>query len=109
MPRQFWLTPFTSQELEEWWTSQESFNSDPSEDLILLCELLGETPPPHRDPLVIPGTFLTAETEEQTQLWVEMDETNAFYFCRLCGDEKSILKRPDGTRLFHKGYCGSKP
>ena len=104
---QFWLTPFTSKELELWWTNQETFWRS-SEDLDEVFRIFDEVPPPSRK-YGIPGVFLDAETEEEIALWVEMSESKTFYSCTICCDGDSVLQRPDRTRIVHKGFnCGSE-
>lgn len=106
---QFWLVTFTPAELEKWWTSQTTFDPDPDGEFDTVYAMFGETAPLHGDRVIPPGKFLSVVTEDDLDLWVEMSETNEFYFCVICCDSDSFLKRPDGTRILHKGSILHNP
>jgi hypothetical protein len=99
---QFWLFPGGADSLEEWWRSQESFDSNPNGEFDELYRLLGKEPPPRRT-LVLPGIFIDADYPEGTDLWESMSQKRKHYFCELCCDTDSYLRRPDGTRIHHRG------
>lgn len=99
---QFWLVPFSASQLEEWWRGQESFDSNPDGVFDEFYQLFGETPPPHRQN-EFPGIFIDAEYPEGGDLWVTMADSKEHYLCELCCDSDSYLKRPDGTRIHHRG------
>lgn len=91
----FWLVPFDANELEAWWTSQETFGL-----------LIDQPQPPNK--LHPPGRILAAKTGDDFDLWNEMQRSRRFYYCELCCDYDSFLQRPDGTRLYHKGFKGEQ-
>ena len=45
---QFWLVPMSTTELEAWWRSQDSLDSNPDGVMNDIYIVFGETPPPHR-------------------------------------------------------------
>ena len=101
----FWLVPMTGKELETWWLSQETFESNPEgSDVDMLYKwFLNKTPPPYSK-IDIPGELLVAESEEDNDLWVRMAANHNHYFCNICCNDDSYLKRPDGKILHHKGF-----
>lgn len=101
---QFWLTPFSAGELEEWWQEQELFDSDPCEDYPEIARIFGveEEPPPHREQPV-PGVFLDAEYPEGTEIWDELALFGRHYRCVICCECDSYLQRPDKSKVYHRG------
>jgi len=100
---QFWLFPMSATQLEDWWRSKDTFDSNPDGVLDAMYEAFGETPPPHSS-LTLPGTFLDADSSESVDLWVAMADSHKHYSCLLCCDSDSYHRRPDGTYIFHRGY-----
>ena len=101
---QFWLVPFSASQLEEWWRAQESFDFDPDGIHDMLCRQFGEPPRSLPRTREFPGRFIDAEYPEGGELWKEMADSKKHYICELCCDGDSYLKRPDGTRIYHRGY-----
>ncbi len=102
---QFWLIPMSANELEEWWRCQDTFDCNPDGALDALCEFFGETPPPHST-RELPGIFLDADSDEAVNLWCAMSASRKHYFCSICCDWDSYLRRPDGTYIYHHGNQG---
>lgn len=100
---QFWLVPLSAGELEDWWLSQDTFEDNPDGLWDALHEEFGEPPPPHSTH-EIPGTFLDADAD----LWMQMEESGKHYYCMICCDSHTYLRRPDGSRIYHRGYTGEK-
>lgn len=105
---QFWLVPMNAAELEKWWTDLDSFDSNPNGIKDDLYKVFGETPPPHKDPPVIPGVFVDAVSSDEDALWQSMFHDGQHYSCAMCCDSDSYLRRPDGSLIHHKGYRGDK-
>lgn len=99
---QFWFFPGDADSLEEWWISQESFDSNPDGVLDELYMAFENVPPPHRT-LPVPGTLIDADSPESLKLWISMSDTKKHYFCELCCNTDSYLRRPDRTRIHHRG------
>ena len=89
----------TPGELEAWWRSQETFDSNPDGIWDPLFLAFGETPPPHRYRMDLPGQYLAAESDEEVDLWMSMVCDGLHYLCGICCDTDSYLKRPDGGML----------
>jgi hypothetical protein len=104
---QFWLVAMSATQLEDWWRSQDTFDSNPDGVKDPLYEAFGETPPPHST-LIHPGTFLDADSSDAVDLWVAMADSHKHYSCVLCCDSDSHLRRPDGSYIFHRGYQESR-
>jgi len=104
----FWLVPMSGPELEVWWSTQETFDSNPDGALDELYRVFGETPPPHSK-IVLPGELLIAETQDEHGLWSRLWHDGEHYRCLICCDHDSYLKRPDGSVLYHKGYKSEEP
>ncbi|NCB40933.1 MAG: hypothetical protein EOM80_19430 [Erysipelotrichia bacterium] len=105
----FWLVPMSGEELEKWWSSQETFNDNPpqqQETAQFLAEFFNETLEPKKAwCLEWPGEIIPAETDEERQLWLTLYETENHYFCHYYGDSDSYLISPSGKRIHHKGFA----
>jgi hypothetical protein len=102
---QFWFFPGDAAALEEWWKSQETFNPIPTEDVIELYKAFGEAPPTGGRTEPIPGEFVDADSPEKLDLWTSLSDRKTHYFCELCCDTDSYLRRPDDkTHIYHRGY-----
>lgn len=102
---QFWLFPGTAAELESWWQAQNTFDCNPDGALDALYQAFGETLPPHstRD---LPGVFLDVDSEKIVELWMAMGESTQHYFCTICCDLDSYLRKPQRTLFIPQGISG---
>lgn len=111
-PLEFWFVPMEREEFELWWMNQETFDDNPPGENELMEVLKKSLNEPHElKPVWVfewPGKIITAETEDMSSLWLDLEESNRYHFCHIYSDEDTFLITPEGKYLYHKGYCGKK-
>lgn len=105
---QFWLVDMSAAELESWWTNRDSFWHATTPEEAILAKAFGEEPPAPRPPMVLPGQFLNANTNEELEFWRGLSSGKAHYYCQICCDDDSLLVTPHKRRLYHRGYTDSR-
>ena len=103
----FWLTPMTNDELEKWWSAQVTFEDNPplaNKALDQLAMIFNEKRPKQRVGVCKwPGTKISAESDEDRNVWLQFYESRAFCCCHVQSDEDSFMETPDGRRIHHQG------
>ena len=82
----FWFPNITSNKLDTWWSELDSV--DP----------YFMTP----EPLI--GDLYQAEDDDELELFTSLQKTSKFYTVHIHSNDDSILKKPNGTKIYHKGY-----
>ena len=104
--RFFWLTPFSKQELEQWWIAQVSF-LQMSDDLKILYQACSEPVQTKFRTEEIPGIYIFADDDILWDLFNLMSDSGRHYKFTLCCDTDSFLKAPDGRVILHAGSEGA--
>ena len=103
-PGQFWLLDMTGPELEAWWAERESFWWAVTEEIQEFYRICGDEPEPLRAPMVLPGRFLSDDSEEHLEFWCSLSASHRHYYCQICCENDSFLKTPDGRLILHQNH-----
>ena len=85
--RWFWFPDMSTEKLESWWQHLET------------VEPYFITPEP------LPGELYQVESDEEFDLFVELESSLKYYCAHMHCDDDSVLIKPDKVKIFHKGYA----
>ena len=84
--RWFWFPNMSLAELELWWLNLETVT------------------PYFMTPEPLPGDLYKAQSEDEFDLFCELESSSDYYCAHIHCDDDSVLMKPDKTKVFHKGY-----
>jgi|GEM_PF-2261007 len=113
--RHFWFTDMSAKQLEDWWEEQECvfllfpvpISEDGKKGLKKVIEREEEEAVVAGMMLfasdVLPGEVMTAKSKAEYQAYYAARSEGKYYELLLHMDDDSVLIRPDGSYIFHKG------
>ena len=85
----FWFPNITSKELDTWWSVLDSVD------------------PYFMTPELLLGDLYQVENDDEFELFTTLQDTCQLYTVHIHTDDDSVLTKPNGTKIYHKGYESS--